>query len=150
MKKIKILIFLCLLFSFISCDKFIMNNELYLSIEDVVPVVPVIPVDYVILQSSGLMVQKKDLSTGCTWSIAKELCDNSSVGEFPDWRIPTLAELTILYENRNMIGGFSNTWYWSSTEKSASSYYVLNFNNNQTSSYETTQSFHIRAVRTLP
>ena len=32
-----------------------------------------------------------------------------------DWRVPTLNELDLLFQKRNLIGGFSMTgWYWSS------------------------------------
>lgn len=33
-----------------------------------------------------------------------------------DWRLPSEAELNVLFNNRASIGGFDDDWYWSSSE----------------------------------
>ena len=52
------------------------------------------------------------------WNDAKKACESLGNG----WRLPTLAELKILYRNKDKIGGFvgSDTFaYWSSTDWSS-------------------------------
>jgi hypothetical protein len=37
-------------------------------------------------------------------------------GGYTDWYLPSLGELAILYQMRNLVGGFQNNSYWSSSE----------------------------------
>ena len=45
-----------------------------------------------------------------------------------DWRVPTSGELNVLFQNRDVIGGFNETgsrpagWYWSSSQKKPGSH----------------------------
>ena len=74
--------------------------------------------DYIII--GDLCIQKTDISNDVlTLSVAQSLCASSRVEDFSDWRLPTLDELRILYENREMIGGFKTSlqnnkepFYW--------------------------------------
>jgi len=34
----------------------------------------------------------------------------------PEWRLPTKDELYMLYKNKEEIGGFANSYYWSSSD----------------------------------
>jgi predicted RNA-binding Zn-ribbon protein involved in translation (DUF1610 family) len=52
-----------------------------------------------------------------------------AIGE--GWRLPTRDELTILFEHRSEIGGFSKEWYWSSTRYAATSAWVRSFSDGQ-------------------
>lgn len=47
---------------------------------------------------------------------AAKVCDDYSNGEFSDWYLPSINELTKLYDNRTAIGGFKEAKYWSSSE----------------------------------
>lgn len=78
-------------------------------------------------------------------------------GGFTDWYLPSIDELSILWQNRFQVnnalnaGGFtllSNTGtYWSSTEYDGSYACPFNFyNGNASSNYKAT-TFHVRAVR---
>lgn len=105
--------------------------------------------DYVVVE--GLAVQKQDLGKG-NWFTANDMCKASKVGGFSDWRLPTISELAILYTHKNEIGGFKNSWYWSSTLVSAgsNSYYDLNFSDGkQDYDYPTAYQWYVRAVRTV-
>lgn len=99
------------------------------------------------LFSANLMVQKEDLGI-VDWNSAKLLCDNSIVAEFNDWRLPTKEELMTLYSNRELIGGFVNDKYWSSSEQSDFRYYV-DFSNGGLDYWWGTNQCHVRAVRTI-
>ena len=109
--------------------------------------------DYVILQDAGLMVQRYDL--GCVdWGSARLLCENSTVGGYNDWRLPTKDELGVLYNNREYIGNFDlDTCYWSSsvTYSYSYTYYYMDFRTGNiyltsVKSYD----YNVRAVRSLP
>ena len=108
-------------------------------------------VDYVVLTSHNIAVQKTDLSSGTDWTSAQALCKASRVGGFSDWRLPTIGELSALYTNRTTIGGFSTTYYWSSTVYNAGiSSYCYSFNSGGQTSDSNSNSHRVRAVRTLP
>jgi len=47
-----------------------------------------------------------------TWDDAKKACADLGSG----WRLPTKNELNLMYLNKDKIGGFSRSFYWSSTE----------------------------------
>lgn len=47
-------------------------------------------------------------------------------GGYTDWYLPSKDELYKLYLNRNLIGGFTDDWYWSSSEMNE--YYAEAFN----------------------
>jgi len=57
-------------------------------------------------------VYHEDLEGRFTWDEAKEACE--ALGE--DWRLPTKEELNEMYKKRDVVGGFANINYWSSTE----------------------------------
>lgn len=99
------------------------------------------------LTAANLMVQTQDL--GCVnWSSAKTMCESSTVGSFSDWRLPTKEELMTLYNNRELIGGFTTGKYWTSTINGGYPY-AVNFMNGSISDYGSNSQFNVRAVRTL-
>lgn len=51
--------------------------------------------------------------------------------KFTDWRLPTLYELGLLYDQQNAIGGFSAINYWSSTESDNTYTWAKSFSNGQ-------------------
>ncbi len=63
------------------------------------------------LKLGHLEVATEDLGQ-MVWKAANKACANLGEG----WRLPTKEELNMLYENRQKIGGFKNSNYWSSTE----------------------------------
>lgn len=71
------------------------------------------------LSTANLMVQTQDLGY-VDWYSAKSMCENSILAGYDDWRLPTQAELMILWNNKDYIGGFNTTVgsgkakYWSS------------------------------------
>tara|TARA_Y100000389_G_scaffold80119_1_gene76847 strand:- start:362 stop:751 length:390 start_codon:yes stop_codon:yes gene_type:complete len=56
-------------------------------------------------------VYPKDLEGRFTWDEAKEACEALGAG----WRLPTKEELNEMYKKRDVVGGFANLSYWSST-----------------------------------
>lgn len=104
---------------------------------------------YVVIE--GLAVQKQDLGSG-SWSTAMSMCQASRVGGFSDWRLPTIAELAILYTHRGEIGGFKNYYYWSATFFDSNDRYPFFYDfsdGTQEHFYTTGQNYYVRAVRTV-
>jgi hypothetical protein len=47
---------------------------------------------------------------------AAKICSELSLNGYDDWFLPTIHELELLYYNRDLVGGFTNTNYSSATE----------------------------------
>jgi hypothetical protein len=47
---------------------------------------------------------------------AAQACADLVLNGYSDWFLPSINELQQLYTNRAAIGGFQNSWYWSSSE----------------------------------
>jgi hypothetical protein len=74
-----------------------------------------------------------DILAGCSQTnIAARICDNLVFNGYSDWHLPSSGELTKIFTTDN-IGNFANTYYsnsyyWSSTENSASSAILVGVN----------------------
>jgi hypothetical protein len=86
---------------------------------------------------------------GCvTTTIAAAICNNLSFGGYTDWYLPSRDELSKLYSNRTLIGGFSNVPYWSSSQASSTTAWSINFSTGASSSTTSkTTSMYVRAIR---
>lgn len=69
---------------------------------------------------------------GCAdTGIAAKLANDFSFGGFDDWFLPSLDELNELYNQKDVVGGFGEDLYWTSTERSATNawYQFFRMNN---------------------
>ncbi len=97
--------------------------------------------------SYNIEVMKTDLGE-MTWDEAKTACEKLELGG--GWRLPTMEELKIIYKKRNKIGGFTNGWYWSSTElDDGNDAGGFGFSNGDVSQATKIYSYYVRAVRTI-
>ena len=96
----------------------------------------------------GLVCSISDLGIG-DWNSAKQLCDNYNEGGFSDWRLPTKAELQLIYFllHRRKIGGFADGNYWSSTEANPSIAWGQYFYSGRQRSGSKSTKCSVRAVR---
>jgi len=65
----------------------------------------------------------------------------------PGWHLPTKTELKMLYEQKNVVGGFANDDYWSSTELDSNSAWIQGFVNGDQDRYNKYSKLSVRAVR---
>jgi hypothetical protein len=80
-------------------------------------------------------------------SYAATTCANYKGGGFSDWYLPSLYELNLLYIQKAVVGGFSNTVYWSSKDYNLSTAYGQDFNSGSTATYTKTTNRYVRAIR---
>ena len=115
--------------------------------------------DWVELKDAGIAVQKEDLGYAL-WQEADEMCKNSRLEGYSDWRLPTVVELKAMLKNADFIGGFHTDAterygyycdYWSGEHSGyANSFLVVRFwGVGSTEVEERTNSNYVRCVRTL-
>ena len=75
------------------------------------------------IRMGKLEVAQFDFPQKMNWLDAKKACAKLGKG----WSLPTKMELSLLYQNQIKIGGFSNSYYWSSTETDMENAWRHNF-----------------------
>jgi len=80
---------------------------------------------------------------------AAKICDDLVLNGYDDWFLPSKDELNMLYQNRNMIGGFSTDYYWSSSEYNYNNAWIQNFDNGFQDAYNKYTTCSVRAVRSF-
>jgi clan AA aspartic protease (TIGR02281 family) len=94
----------------------------------------------------NLEVAERDFPYTMDWDHA--MLASTSLGD--NWRLPTKEELDYLYKNKEMVGGFKDVYYWSSTEYDSRVAWVQFFytlhDGPQYSNYKFGK-YHVRAVR---
>ena len=89
-----------------------------------------------------------DLGSTMEWQQAMDACNNLSYGGYSDWVLPSKDVLNTMYIHKNKIGGFSSTWYWSSTEDGISYAWYQDFDGgHQSSYYKSSTPRRVRCVR---
>ena len=86
---------------------------------------------------------------GCGQSgIAARICNDLVLNGYSDWFLPSLEELNQLYLQKNLVGGFGNDYYWSSSEhnsiKAWRRAFSCGYQNYGTKEYLT---YNVRAIR---
>ncbi|HRI20476.1 MAG TPA: DUF1566 domain-containing protein [Panacibacter sp.] len=90
---------------------------------------------------------------GKTGSYAALECAKSARGGYSDWFLPSINELSKLYQRRSIIGGFDGDFYWSSTEIAgeSSNYaaWVVYFPDGSIAGNYKYNAFSVRAIRSF-
>ena len=95
--------------------------------------------EYTILTSENLMVQVNTLGRNINLQDAINLCYNSTIGGYSDWRLPTEAELFMLY-GKGLLS--SSCLYWSTIIRTSDNYvHCVNGEDGRTYYYEWNRSF---------
>ena len=85
-----------------------------------------------------------------TWQHAMDACDDLTYGGFTDWYLPSEEELDAMYEQKSSIGGFSSTYYWSSTDYSSTEARYRRFGDDYhycSNYYHKTNTYRVRCIR---
>ncbi len=79
-----------------------------------------------------------------------QLCYDLVLNGYSDWYLPSKDELNKLYLNRTAIGGFTNSYYWSSSENSNNGAWAQTFYNGNLDSYNNKHYPNdVRAIRSF-
>lgn len=121
-------------------------------------------------QSSGIMWNKREykeikntgrkIGTGLSNTIAivesqgsgtyaAKICLDLVIDQYNDWFLPCIDELKRIYNNRLLIGGFCNNFYWSSSQNGGNTAQNLNFADGTNGNNYRIQQFCVRAARTF-
>lgn len=60
--------------------------------------------------------KRLDASGAMNWRCAAEFAKACRANGHCDWRMPTIGELEVMFNNQSAIGGFGNDWYLSSSK----------------------------------
>jgi hypothetical protein len=84
-------------------------------------------------------------------NFAAKVCADYSVtvGDvtYGDWYLPSLHELTLLYQQKSVVGGFADTFYWSSTESYATLAFSWRFSDGFYNDLNKSLGYCVRAIR---
>jgi hypothetical protein len=90
------------------------------------------------------------VSAACGAGTAARLCADLVLNGNSDWYLPSRDELQKLFINKTSIGGFSNGFYWSSSEYDSSNAWFIFFGSSGlTNGNAKSSTDHVRAVRTF-
>ena len=84
---------------------------------------------------------------GTTTSYAAKACADKVIAGYDDWFLPSKAELNQMYINKATIGGFIDTWYWSSSETNTYNAWVQNFGSGDPYENVKNGSCRVRPIR---
>ncbi len=91
-----------------------------------------------------------DIAAGCsTAETAGKLCSNLNQGGYTDWYLPSKDELNKLFLQKNVIGGFKEVCYWSSTETGKYNACSQIFDNGFQTANDKSTTFYVRPVRSF-
>ena len=89
-----------------------------------------------------------DIMAGCpTGGIAAKICGDLVLGGYSDWYLPSKNELSKLYLNKAAIGGFTSSYYWSSSEASDTKAWAQNFGSGTQMDGSKFNAIPVRAIR---
>ncbi len=82
---------------------------------------------------------------------AARLCNEYTVLEggvtYADWYLPSKMEINLLFLQKNIVGGFANAVYWSSTESTTTNAWLQNFTVAGQGSHPKEETRYVRAIR---
>ena len=97
----------------------------------------------------GYIAATEDYNGKLNWDDAVSYCDALTVGEYNDWHLPRKYELNYLYDQRDVIGGFSDSPYWSSSFINNRGSWYQHFQNGTQGQAGFGSSFSVRPVRSF-
>ena len=80
------------------------------------------------LKNTTLIIANQSLADGNTYAarVCNELSVTSGGVTYGDWYLPSKTELALLITQKASVGGFVGSWYYSSTENSSTTAWLIN------------------------
>ncbi|NQU63691.1 MAG: DUF1566 domain-containing protein, partial [SAR324 cluster bacterium] len=111
----------------------------------------------VVHQPTGLNWQQEDDNVQRNWEASLDYCETLSLGNYSDWRLPNLKELTTIVDysvsnpsiTTSVFLNIVSDFYWSSTinDSDTSFAWVLDFENGYVNHTYTSNDAYVRCVR---
>lgn len=98
---------------------------------------------------AGMQNTERIIANQGVGSYAAQICANFQGSSYGDWYLPSKYELNLLYQQKDVIGGFSAFAYWSSTESDNVFAWFQSFFNGNQSTNGKIGTFYVRAIRTF-
>jgi hypothetical protein len=99
---------------------------------------------------AGLFNTERIIASQGVWpDNAAKICSFYQGGNFGDWYLPSLYELSLLYLQKDIVGGFSDGDYWSSNDNNNSYVWYVSFLNGEQHLYAKSTLLKVRAIRTF-
>lgn len=89
------------------------------------------------------------IEQGNTGSYAAKRCRDYRGGGYTDWYLPAKDQLNILHSKKGIVGGFTNSNYWSSTQFQSSNAWQQDFNDGSQAIFGQDATANIRAIRSF-
>lgn len=86
---------------------------------------------------------------GNSGNYAAKICKDFTSAGYYDWYLPSKDELNKLYLNKDAIGGFSDSFYWSSSETNEYIAWAQDFTNGTQTLKNKFMEYRVRAIRTF-
>lgn len=96
---------------------------------------------------AGMINTERIIDKQGVGSYAAQLCANALIGNYCDWYLPSRYELNLLYLQKNVVGGFANAYYWSSTEYQMNNAFFHFFLDGNWSFSDKSNIMRVRAIR---
>ena len=91
---------------------------------------------------------KKIISAqGKTGNYAALICSKYKGSGYTDWFLPSKNELNELYKQKDLVGGFTSSFYWTSSEYFLTNYWLQFFSNGLQSFAGPNNNGYVRPVR---
>lgn len=104
---------------------------------------PNAPENTVKIPGHEIYVNGHDEKSRMEYIVARRACECKGEG----WRLPTIGELQIIYEYKNMFGNFKREYYWALDQNPYSGrYYNLSFGNGKVADEDVEENNKVRCV----
>lgn len=99
---------------------------------------------------TGLANTNAIISAQGAGTYAAKICTSYAGGGYSDWYLPSQDELSIVYSNKTLIGGFTSDLYWSSTQYNNISAIAVSFSDGLgPNTNSSTTTVRVRAIRSF-
>ena len=88
-------------------------------------------------------------NAGCGYLSAAGVCVSLVLNGYSDWYLPSKDELDLMYAKKDIIGGFTGTIYWSSSESSSERAWARGFHDGGSAGLMKSSFYSVRAIRTF-